>query len=67
MRELTQMELEMVEGGNPAAAAIVVAGIVILAGIAVVAYAVYNECDATLEVSSEGITLEISCDGDPNG
>ncbi|KFN51298.1 class IIb bacteriocin, lactobin A/cerein 7B family [Arenimonas composti] len=65
MRELTQMELEMVEGGNAALVPVII-GIIVLAGVAVAAYAVANECDVSFEVGVDGMSFEIDCSGNPD-
>jgi hypothetical protein len=62
MRELSHVELEMVEGGNPVAVGVMIgAGVIALAGLAVVAYGVYNNCSGSMEISSDGIKVEVTC------
>ena len=62
MRELSHVELEMVEGGNPVAVGVLVgAGVIALAGLAVVAYAVSKDCSGSMEINSEGIKVEVTC------
>lgn len=62
MRELSSVELELVEGGNPVAVgALVLAGIAVVGGIGLMAYCVYNDCSGSLEVSSNGIKAEVTC------
>lgn len=64
MRELTRVEMELVEGGNPLLiAGAVIAGVAVVGGIALLAYAVSQECDGSLEVSGDGIKIEVSCGG----
>jgi hypothetical protein len=69
MRELTQTELGMVEGGNPAAVVVVpvVIGVVVLAGLALLAYAVHENCSGSLEISDEGLKVEVTCPGSSGG
>ena len=62
MRELTMVELEQVEGGNPVViGAIVGAGVIALAGIAVVAYGVSEGCSGSVTISTEEIKIEVTC------
>lgn len=62
MRELSHVELEMVEGGNPIAVGVLVgAGVIALAGLAVVAYGISEGCSGSMEVSAEGIKVEVTC------
>ena len=62
MRELTMVELEQVEGGNPVLiGALVGAGVVALAGIAVVAYGVSEGCSGSVTISAEEIKIEVNC------
>lgn len=62
MRELTLAEMELVEGGNPIViAGAVVVGVALVGGLALLAYAAHNDCDGSLEISDEGIKIEISC------
>ena len=64
MRELTAFELEQVEGGNPLLIGVAIgAGVVALAGVALLAYAVYNDCSGSMEISQEGIKIEVTCPG----
>lgn len=64
MRELSLVEMELVEGGNPLLiAGAVIVGAAVVGGIALLAYAVYNDCDGSLEISEEGIKIEVSCSG----
>ena len=65
MRELSLVEMEQVEGGNPVLIdGAVIVGLAVVGGIALLAYAVYNDCDGSLEISDEGIKIEVSCGGD---
>ena len=67
MRELSLVEMELVEGGNPLLiAGAVIVGAAVVGGIALLAYAVYNDCDGSLSISEEGIEIEVSC-GDGGG
>ena len=62
MRELSHVELEMVEGGNPVAvAAVAIAGALLIGGLVVVAYGVSQGCSGSVEVSSEAIKVEVTC------
>lgn len=62
MRELTAFELEQVEGGNPLVVAVAIgAGVIALAGLAVVAYGVSQGCSGSVEVNPEGIKVEVTC------
>ncbi|HLT05582.1 hypothetical protein [Arenimonas fontis] len=61
MRELTVVELEQVEGGNPLVIGAVVAGVTIIAACGVATYAIYKECEGSVEVSSEGVKIEFNC------
>jgi lactobin A/cerein 7B family class IIb bacteriocin len=62
MRELTSFELEQVEGGNPVVVGVVIgAGVIALAGLAVVAYGISEGCSGSMEVNAEGIKVEVTC------
>lgn len=62
MRELSHVELEMVEGGNPViVAGVVIAGALVVGGLALVAYGVSEGCSGSIEVSSEAIKIEVTC------
>ena len=61
MRELTMVELEQVEGGNPVVVVGVVIGTIALAGVAVLAYAVHEQCSASMSISAEQIEIEVDC------
>lgn len=62
MRELTAFELEQVEGGNPLLVAVAVgAGVIALAGLAVIAYGISEGCSGSMEVSQQGIEIEVKC------
>ena len=61
MRELTMVELEQVEGGNPVVVAAVVVGTVALAGVALLAYSVHEQCSASMTISTEEIEIEVDC------
>lgn len=67
MRELSLVEMELVEGGNPLLiAGAVIVGAAVVGGIALLAYAVHNNCSGSLNVNSEGIAIEVTCPG-PSG
>ncbi|MBO9716851.1 MAG: class IIb bacteriocin, lactobin A/cerein 7B family [Pseudoxanthomonas sp.] len=59
MRELSVMEIDAVNGGI--APLLVVGGVLGVAAIAVVAYAAYKGCDASVEIGKEGIKLQVEC------
>ena len=62
MRELSMVELEQVEGGNPLlVGALVVGGVVAVGGLALIAYGVSQGCSGSLEISEEGIKVEVTC------
>jgi hypothetical protein len=62
MRELTHVELEMVEGGNPVVVAgVVIAGALVIGGLVVLAYGISEGCSGSLEVSSEAVKIEVTC------
>ncbi|MBP6595889.1 MAG: hypothetical protein KA187_00215 [Arenimonas sp.] len=64
MRELSLVELEQVGGGNPLLVGVVVVGAVaVVGGIGLLAYAVHERCSGSLEVSDEGIKIEVTCPG----
>lgn len=68
MRELSLVEMEQVEGGNPVLiAGAVIIGVAVVGGIALLAYAVYNDCDGSLEISDDGIKIEVNCSGGEGG
>ncbi|TNJ35531.1 hypothetical protein [Arenimonas terrae] len=62
MRELSHVELEMVEGGNPVVVAgLVIGGALLIGGLVVVAYGVSQGCSGSVEVSKEAIKVEVTC------
>jgi membrane fusion protein len=62
MRELTMVELEMVEGGNPLlVGALIGAGIIAVGGLALLAYAVHEGCSGSLSISADSIDIEVTC------
>lgn len=62
MRELTMVELEQVEGGNPLlVGALIGAGIVAVGSLALLAYAVSEGCSGSLTISADSIEVEVSC------
>lgn len=62
MRELTNVELELVQGGNPLLiAAAVAAGVISLASLALLGYAVSLGCSGSLSITKDGITVEVTC------
>jgi hypothetical protein len=64
MRELSTVELEQVEGGNPVVVAVAVVGVVaVVGGIGLLAYAVHERCSGSMEVSDKGIKMEVTCPG----
>lgn len=64
MRELSAFELEQVAGGNPVVVAVVAVGAVaVVGGIGLLAYAVHEKCSGSLEVSDQGIKMEVTCSG----
>jgi lactobin A/cerein 7B family class IIb bacteriocin len=68
MRELTQMELEQVDGGvAPVVVVPIVIGVVVLAGLALLAYGVYNDCSGSLELNEQGLKIEVQCPAKPDG
>lgn len=68
MRELSLMEMELVEGGNPLLiAGAVIVGAAVVGGIALLAYAVHNNCSGSLSVGNDGIKIEVTCPGPSTG
>ncbi len=65
MRELIDVELQAVEGGNPAVIVPVAVGVVVLAGIGLLAYAVYNDCSGSVSLTDEGLKIEVNCGATP--
>jgi lactobin A/cerein 7B family class IIb bacteriocin len=64
MRELNMVELEQVDGGvAPLVVLAVGAGVIGLGGLGLVAYGVSKGCSGSLEISSEGIKVEVTCPG----
>ncbi len=64
MRELSNVELEQVEGGNPLVVGVVVVGaLALVGGIGLLAYAVHEKCSGSLEISETGIKIEVTCPG----
>lgn len=62
MRELTTLEMELVQGGNPLLiAAAVAAGVISLASLALLGYAVSMGCSGSLTISKDGISVEVTC------
>lgn len=68
MRELTQMELEQVDGGvAPAVVVPIVIGVVVLATLAVLAYGIANDCSGSVELSEQGLKVEVTCPSPEGG
>jgi lactobin A/cerein 7B family class IIb bacteriocin len=64
MRELSIVELEQVDGGvAPLVVLAIGAGVIGLGGLGVLAYGVSKGCSGSLEISSEGIKVEVTCPG----
>lgn len=64
MRELSMVELEQVDGGvAPVVAAAVVVGVIAIGGLGLLAYAVSRDCSGSLEISGEGVKIEVECPG----
>ena len=62
MRELSHVELEMVEGGNPlVVGAVIGAGVIALGSLALIAYGVSEGCSGKMEISEKGIKVEVTC------
>lgn len=62
MRELSQVELEMVGGGNPLVVGVIAVGAVLaVGGLALVAYGVSQGCSGSIEFSSEAVKIEVTC------
>lgn len=68
MRELDLVEITEVGGGpGPLVPVLVVGGILGAAVIAVVAFAAYKDCNASAEITKEGIKVEVDCKPEPTG
>ena len=68
MRELELVEIGDVGGGpGPLVPLLVVGGVLGAAVIGVVAYAAYKNCDASAEITKEGIKIEVDCKPEPSG
>lgn len=64
MRELSMVELEQVDGaGAPVVVAVVVVSVIAIGGLALLAYAVSEQCSGSLEISTEGVKVEVDCSG----
>ena len=62
MRELSNVELELVEGGNPILIGMLaVGGVVAIGGLGLIAYGISQGCSGSMEVSTEGIKIEVTC------
>lgn len=62
MRELSMVEIEQVDGGvAPLVVLGIAAGVVAVGGLGLIAYGVSKGCSGSLEISSEGIKIEVSC------
>ena len=61
MRELELVEMEAVSGGGMIIPLLVVGGVLGITALGIVAYAAYKGCDASAEITREGVKIEIDC------